>query len=73
MTTGKYREVRPRAAQRPDKKWVPAALVFFEREGETIEQEFDWPDKSFDTHEDAIRFANQAGEAWLDQKLGSKP
>ena len=33
MTLPKFRDVRPQLAQRPDKRWVASALVFWEEHG----------------------------------------
>ncbi len=73
MSNCGYRNVRPGAAQRPDGKWVANAQVYWEVHGKMTEEEASWPERSFDTEEEARVYAKQAGEIWLDKKLVSKP
>jgi hypothetical protein len=70
MALPKHREVRPSAAERPDGKWIPNARVYYEIEGGIREEPVDWPDHRFDTQEEALDYAKQAGEAWLNKRLG---
>ena len=71
MTRPKHREVRPQAAQSEDGTWEASALVFYEVEGTLMEEEASWPEKRFGSPKDALNYAKQAGEAWLDKQLGS--
>jgi hypothetical protein len=42
MTLPKFREVKPRAAQRPDGKWVASAIVTWEEHGSPTSCPLSW-------------------------------
>ena len=70
MTLPNFREVRPQVAQRPaDRRWVPSALVLYEKHGAVVEEELSWAhNRDFATVEEAARFAFEQGTLWLDKE-----
>lgn len=69
MTKNPWREVRPRSAQRPDGRWAPQALVFHGESGAPTEQELFGPEGvTFDTREEADRYAVMMGNSWIDRR-----
>ena len=73
MTLPKSRGIRPQLSQRPDKRWVAAALALWEEHGAVVEIRLDWSHASdFSTPEEAARYAYEQGTLWLDKEHPEK-
>ena len=73
MTLPKFRDVRPQLAQRPDKRWVASALVFWEEHGAVVEIQLSWEHaRDFASPEEAARYAYEQGILWLSKEHPEK-